>query len=62
MFRLELPSHKSIGVKAKQGKTVAEVILMSMISIVVMLVMILVVMLMVMLVMMMMMQNRGRFL
>ena len=27
LFRLELPSHKSIGVKAKQGKTVAEVIL-----------------------------------
>ena len=25
LFRLELPSHKSIGVKAKQGKTVAEV-------------------------------------
>ena len=26
LFRLELPSHKSIGVKAKQGKTVAEVL------------------------------------
>ena len=25
LFRLELPSHKSIGVKAKQGKTVEEV-------------------------------------
>ena len=30
LFRLELPSHKSIGVKAKQGKTVAEVILIMM--------------------------------
>ena len=34
LFRLELPSHKSIGVKAKQGKTVAEVILITMLTIV----------------------------
>ena len=59
MFRLELPSHKSIGVKAKQGKTVAEVVFMIMIS---MVVMIMVVMLMVMLVMMMMLSNICRFL
>ena len=34
LFRLELPSHKSIGVKAKQGKTVAEVILITVLTIV----------------------------
>ena len=34
LFRLELPSHKSIGVKAKQGKTVAEVILVTVLTIV----------------------------
>ena len=34
LFRLELPSHKSIGVKAKQGKTVAEVILIAVLTIV----------------------------
>ena len=34
LFRLELPSHKSIGVKAKQGKTVAEVNLITVLTIV----------------------------
>ena len=36
LFRLELPSHKSIGVKAKQGKTVAEVILIVLVLMLVM--------------------------
>ena len=53
LFRLELPSHKSIGVKAKQGKTVAEVILIVLVLMLVMVMLMLVNMVMVMFVILM---------